>query len=77
LLERHCDGKAPALRGPVLYRSGDTTPLAPWLVAAPPQPPAELPSVRVDPEPPPPEAPRVAPPEFAVPAGPRPRVPGR
>ncbi|HYX87948.1 MAG TPA: PASTA domain-containing protein [Gaiellaceae bacterium] len=44
--EQHCEGATPALRGTWEYRAGDTTPLAPWMVAGgtPPPPPKTAPA---------------------------------
>ena len=33
--EQHCEGAAPALRGELSFRAGDTTPLAPWMRIGP------------------------------------------
>src|SRR5207302_983773 len=38
-----CEGATPALRGTFQYRAGDTTPLAPWMIASTPAPPSPSP----------------------------------
>lgn len=70
---QHCEGGTPALRGTFEFRAGDTTPLAPWMIASPfgpplppPPPPGPPPPPPGPPPPPPPPLPPPPPPPPAA-----------